>query len=118
MARQPDSPPHGGKAQEGSLVPVSGVDEAEGRVREQVGEEKIARNGRNGTSHRYETEMKLFCANTLGRPALEPNIREKCAHACVQAGVLSTRSSMFAQDLGHLCRANVSIYLDILTLEF
>ena len=35
-------PTHGGEAQGDLLVPVSGVDEAEGRVREQVGEEKIA----------------------------------------------------------------------------
>ena len=52
MARWPDIPPHGGVAQGDFLVPVSGVDEAEGRVREQVGEKKIAGNGRDGTPKR------------------------------------------------------------------
>ena len=34
------------------LIPVSGVDDVDGRDREQVGEEKIGGNGRNGTSKR------------------------------------------------------------------
>ena len=38
------------------VVPVSGVDEAEGRVREQIGEEKIAGNGRDGTRKRDMTQ--------------------------------------------------------------
>ena len=49
-------PTHGGEAQGDLLVPVSGVDEAEGRVREQVGEEKIAGNGRDGTPRRDMTQ--------------------------------------------------------------
>ena len=52
VARWPDIPPHGGVAQGFLLIPVSGVDDAEGRVREQIGEEKIGGNGRNGTSKR------------------------------------------------------------------
>ena len=40
LARWPDIPPHGGVAQGFLLIPVSGADDAEGRVREQVGEEK------------------------------------------------------------------------------
>ena len=34
-------------AQGALLIPVSGVDDAEGRVTEQVGEERIAGNGRD-----------------------------------------------------------------------
>ena len=43
LARWSDVPLHGGSTQGYFLIPVSGVDEAEGGVREQVGEEKIAR---------------------------------------------------------------------------
>ena len=48
-------PTHSREAQGDLLVPSSGVDEAEGRVREQVGEEKIAGNGRDGTPKRDMT---------------------------------------------------------------
>ena len=44
-----DIAPHGGVAQGGLLIPVSCVKDAEVRVREQVGEERIAGNGRDGT---------------------------------------------------------------------
>ena len=43
LARWPDIPLHGESAQGFLLVPVSGVDEAEWCVREQVGEHQIAR---------------------------------------------------------------------------
>ena len=49
LARWPDIPPHGGVAQGFLVIPVSAVDDAEGRVREQVGEDIIGGNGRNGT---------------------------------------------------------------------
>ena len=52
LARWPDIPPHGGLAQGFLLIPVSGVDEAEDRVRAQIGEEEIGGNGRNGTFKR------------------------------------------------------------------
>ena len=52
LATWPDIPLHGGVAQGFLLIPVSGVDEAEGRDREQIGDEKIGGNGRNGTSKR------------------------------------------------------------------
>ena len=38
---QPDIPLHRAETQEGLLVPVSGVDEAEGRDREHEGDEAI-----------------------------------------------------------------------------
>ena len=44
LAIQPDIPLHRVDAQEGLLVPVSGVDEAEGRDSEQVGYEEITGN--------------------------------------------------------------------------
>ena len=46
------------------LIPVSGVDDAEGRVREQVGEEKIGGNGRNGTSKRDMIRDGMILRNT------------------------------------------------------
>ena len=49
LARWPDIPPLGGE------IPVSGADDAEGRVRQQVGEERIAKNGRDGTPKREMT---------------------------------------------------------------
>ena len=53
LARWPDIPAHGAEAQGGHLVPVSGVDEAEGRDREQVGEEAI---GEKTTGEGHPTE--------------------------------------------------------------
>ena len=50
------STPRRSGAGEDLLVPVSGVDEAEGRVREQVGEEKIAVNRGDGTPKRDMTQ--------------------------------------------------------------
>ena len=75
LARWPGIPPHGGVAQGGLLVPVSGVDDAEGRVREQVGELKIRGNERDGTPKRDMTQRwNNFYANSQNRLALEPNI--------------------------------------------
>ena len=97
-------PHHGGVAQGFLLIPVSGVDDAEGRVREQVGEEKIGGNGQNGT-HPRETwsEMERFwdTRNTWQSLSVEPHVqssrvrcaREKCAYACVRWGVLCTPPS-------------------------
>ena len=48
--RQKCSP--GGVAQGVLLIPVSGVDDAENRVREQIGDEEIGGNGQNGTFKR------------------------------------------------------------------
>ena len=42
---QMDIPPNGGVAQGFLLIGVSGVDDAESPVREQIGEEKIGGNG-------------------------------------------------------------------------
>ena len=89
--------PHGGVAQRGLLNPVSGVDDAEGRVREQVGEEKIGGNGRNGTSKRDMIRYEWFW-DTRNTDNLEPHVQssrvkcalEKCAYACVRWGVLCT----------------------------
>ena len=44
LAMQPDTPLHRAETQGGLLVPAKGVDEAEGRDREQVGEEAIGGN--------------------------------------------------------------------------
>ena len=55
LARWPDIPLHGGEALGCLPIPVSGEDDAEGRVREQVGEERIAGNGRDGTHKREMT---------------------------------------------------------------
>ena len=41
------------------LIPVTGVDDAEGRVREQVGE-KVERNERDGTPKRDMTEDEMI----------------------------------------------------------
>ena len=91
---------HGGSAQRFLLVPVSGVDEAEWCVREQVGEQKIARNGRDGTpKKRHDTEMKQKLREHIessGPWAKHQSrmscAREKCAHAWVQACVLSAHT--------------------------
>ena len=59
----------------GLLVPASGVVNAEGRVKEQVGEEKTGGNKRDGTPKRDMTQRwNDFCANTLNRLALAPNL--------------------------------------------
>ena len=59
----------------GLLVPASGVVNAEGRVKEQVGEEKSGGNERDGTPKRDVTQRwSHFCANTLNRQSLEPNL--------------------------------------------
>ena len=92
LARWPDIPLHGGVAQGFLLIPVSGVDAAEGRGREQVGEEKFARNGRNGTSMRDMIRDRMILRNTHTLDNLEPHVqsspvrcaREKCACACVR----------------------------------
>ena len=66
--------PHGGVAQGFLLIPVSGVDDAEGRVREQVGEEKIGGNGRNGTSKRDMIRYGMILRHeTLDN--LEPHVQ-------------------------------------------
>ena len=44
LAIQPDIPLHRAESKEGLLVPVSGADGAEGRDREQVGDEVIRGN--------------------------------------------------------------------------
>ena len=59
-SRWPDIPSHGGVAHGVFLVPVSGVDDAEGRVREQVGEENIGGNERDGTPNRDMTEDEMI----------------------------------------------------------
>ena len=58
LARWPDIPLHGGEAQGGLLIPVSGVDDAEGRDREQVGEEKIGERPQHGTFKRDMIKME------------------------------------------------------------
>ena len=59
----------------GLLVPASGVVGAEGRVKEQVGEEKIGGNERDGTPKRDMTQRwSDFCANRLNRLAPAPNL--------------------------------------------
>ena len=45
---------------EGLLIPVSGVDDTEGRVREQVGEERIAMIGRDGTPKKNDLRWNDF----------------------------------------------------------
>ena len=61
----------------GLLVPTSGVDEAEGRDREQVGEEAVGGKRLTGTPNRDMTQRwDDLCANTLIRLALEPNISD------------------------------------------
>ena len=52
LARWPDIPPHSTVVHGGLLVSVSGADDAEGRVREQVDEDKIGGNERDGTPKR------------------------------------------------------------------
>ena len=64
LARWPDIPHHGGVALGFLLIPVSGVDDAEGRVREQVGDEKIGGNGRNGTSKRDMIRAGMILSHT------------------------------------------------------
>ena len=60
LAKWPDIPFHGGVAQGDLLIPVSDVDDAEGRVREHVGEERIAGNGRDGTHKRDVIRDEMF----------------------------------------------------------
>ena len=60
LAKWPDIPFHGGVAQRDLLIPVSDVDDAEGRVREHVGEERIAGNGRDGTPKRDVIRDGMF----------------------------------------------------------
>ena len=78
----------------GLLIPVSGADDAEGRVREQVGEERIGGSEQHGRFRRdlAEDGMILRHAQHLTISSLEPHVqssrvgcaREKCAYACVQ----------------------------------
>ena len=58
------------KRREGLLVPVSCVDEAEGRDREQVGEEAIGGKRQIGTPNR---DMAQRCDDFF---AVEPNISD------------------------------------------
>ena len=53
MARHPT--PTAERHKGGLPIPVSGADDAESRFREQVGEERIAGNGRDGTPKREMT---------------------------------------------------------------
>ena len=71
-------------------MPVSGADDAKGRAREQVGEERTAGKERDGTPQRDTIrDGMVFCANTQNRQALEPNVthavltRKMCA--CMRA---------------------------------
>ena len=61
LARWPDIPHHGAEAQEGLLVPVGCVDEAEGRDREQVRDEGIRGKRVTGTPNKDMIgEMTMF----------------------------------------------------------
>ena len=93
LAKQPDIPLHRAKTQGGLLVPAKGVDEAEGRDKEQrkQSEENDQQEHLTRTWWRDDTLLRI----AQNRSALEPNVsetsdvmlaREKCAHACVQAG--------------------------------
>ena len=73
-------------AEGGLLIPVSGVDDAEGRVREQVDEQKIRGNGRNGTSKRDMIRDERFW-DTRNTDNLELHVqssRVKCARKNVR----------------------------------
>ena len=56
VASWPDIPPQRAEAQGRLLVPASGVDEGEGRDREQVGEEAIGRKRPTGTPNSDMTQ--------------------------------------------------------------
>ena len=71
LARCTDIPLHGEVAQGFLLFPVSGVNNAEGRVREQVGEEKIGGNGRNVTSKRDMIRDGMISRHTQQLTILE-----------------------------------------------
>ena len=76
----------------GLLVPASGVVNAEGRVKEQVGEEKIGGNERDGTPKRdmiqrwnHFLRKHIESSSPSAKPQSRMNCaREKCAHACVR----------------------------------
>ena len=79
---------HSGEAQGGLLFPVSDVDDAECRAREQADEERIGGTGRDGTTKRHDQRWSDFETRaTLDN--LEPRVqssrvrcaREKCAYA-------------------------------------
>ena len=75
-------------AQEGLLIQVSGVDDAEGRVRVQFGEERIARRRRDGTPIRhdlrgnaFETRATLDNLERHVQPSRARYAPEKCAYS-------------------------------------
>ena len=71
--RWPDIPHHGGEAQGGLPIPVIGENDADGRVREQVDEERLARERtRRNTPKRHDWRWNDV-AQTPNRLGLEPN---------------------------------------------
>ena len=87
-----DGPPQSGVAQGGLLI--SSQDDAEGRVLERVGEERIAGNGRDGTPKRDKTGDEMMFANTQNRLALEPNVTHEVLTRKMCACVRTVRCSV------------------------
>ena len=87
LARWPYSPPHGGVAQGVILIPVSGVDDAQSRIREQAREEKMERNDLKW--HDFEKHANL----SHMRSHHMWGANEKNAYACEQWGVLCSDKS-------------------------
>ena len=91
MARH-STPPRSGTG--GLLIPVSGVDDAEGRVSEQVGEGRIAGKGRDGTPKRDMIRDEMILRKHTESSSLEPNVTHEVLTRKMCACVHTVRCSV------------------------